>query len=88
MLTQLPGGYLASRLGGRRVLPLGLGAWSAGTLMAGLTGSVGALGATRAVVGLGQAVAPTSIVDMLARIVPKVCARTCWRCVFPTGAIG
>eukprot|EP00955_Chlamydomonas_euryale_P023136 243945-Chlamydomonas_euryale.AAC.2 len=47
------GGYFASRLGGRRVLPVGLGTWSAGTALAALTGTVQALGATRCVGGDG-----------------------------------
>ncbi len=31
MLTQIPGGYVTSRKGGRRVLPFGVGLWSAAT---------------------------------------------------------
>ena len=31
MLTQIPGGYVTSRVGGRRVLPFGVGLWSAAT---------------------------------------------------------
>lgn len=31
MLTQIPGGYITSLFGGRRVLPAGVGLWSAAT---------------------------------------------------------
>ena len=31
MLTQIPGGYVTSRIGGRRVLPAGVALWSAAT---------------------------------------------------------
>ena len=31
MATQIPGGYVTSRLGGRRVLPAGVALWSAAT---------------------------------------------------------
>ena len=31
MLTQIPGGYVTSRVGGRRVLPFGVGLWSVAT---------------------------------------------------------
>jgi hypothetical protein len=46
MLTQIPGGYVTSRKGGRRVLPFGVGLWSAATaavpLLAGtMPGAVG-----------------------------------------------
>ena len=39
LLAQLPGGYFASRLGGRRVLPLGLATWSLATALAPLMAS-------------------------------------------------
>ena len=31
MLSQIPGGYVVSRAGGRRILPVGVGLWSAAT---------------------------------------------------------
>ena len=31
MLSQIPGGYVVSRAGGRRILPVGVGIWSAAT---------------------------------------------------------
>jgi len=72
LLMQVPGGYLASRLGGRRILPLGLATWSSATALVPIMAStVASLCFSRAVVGLGEAVAPTSIVDMIARTVRK-----------------
>lgn len=70
---QIPGGALASLSGGRRVLPYGLGMWSLSTLLAPLAASwsLPALGLSRVCVGLGEACAPTSIVDMLSRVVKK-----------------
>jgi MFS family permease len=48
LLAQLPGGYFASRLGGRRVLPIGLSTWSLGTFIAPLmASSVSTLGISR-----------------------------------------
>ena len=31
MLTQIPGGYIISKMGGRKILPLGVGLWSLAT---------------------------------------------------------
>ena len=31
MLTQIPGGYIIAKKGGRKILPLGVGLWSAAT---------------------------------------------------------
>jgi ACS family sodium-dependent inorganic phosphate cotransporter len=31
MLTQIPSGYISSTIGGRKVLPAGVGVWSAAT---------------------------------------------------------
>lgn len=72
LLAQVPGGYLASRVGGRKTLPAGLALWSAATAAVPFSAvSLSALCLTRATVGMGEAVAPTSIVDMIARVVPK-----------------
>ena len=72
-LMQIPGGALASISGGRRVLPYGLGTWSLSTLLAPLAASVSlpALGLSRVCVGLGESCAPSSIMDMLSRVVKK-----------------
>ncbi|GAX83393.1 hypothetical protein CEUSTIGMA_g10818.t1 [Chlamydomonas eustigma] len=72
LLMQLPGGYFSTRLGGRRVLPIGLGTWSLATALSPvMAATLPTLALSRAMVGLGEAVAPTSIVDMIARIVRK-----------------
>lgn len=71
MLSQLPGGYLASTVGGRRVLPSGVALWSAATCAVPLlAGTVPGLCVARAGVGLGEAVAPSAAIDMVSRVVP------------------
>ncbi len=51
---QLPGGAFASRLGGRRVLPLGLATWSLGTALAPVMAStVSSLALSRCVIDGG-----------------------------------
>ena len=71
ILSQLPGGYLTSRLGGRRTLPAGVTMWSAATAAVPLlAGTVPGLCLSRAAVGLGEAVAPSAATDMASRIVP------------------
>jgi MFS transporter, ACS family, solute carrier family 17 (sodium-dependent inorganic phosphate cotransporter), other len=49
-LSQIPGGYLNSNIGGRRVLPTGVGLWSAATAAVPLVGGFipGAMRQTRA----------------------------------------
>jgi MFS family permease len=39
-LSQIPGGYLNSKIGGRKVLPVGVGLWSIATAVVPLVGSV------------------------------------------------
>lgn len=71
LLMQLPGGYLSTRLGGAYVLPRGLALWSGATAAIPLVaGSLPALCTTRAIMGVGEAVAPSSIIDMITRTVP------------------
>jgi ACS family sodium-dependent inorganic phosphate cotransporter len=71
ILCQLPGGYLASAVGGRAVMPAGVGLWSLATAAVPLlAGTVPGLCAARAAVGLGEAVAPSAATDMVARVVP------------------
>eukprot|EP00210_Caulerpa_lentillifera_P007326 g7002.t1 len=70
-LCQLPGGFLNTKFSGARMLPIGVGFWSLAT--AGvplLRGSVIGLCASRAVVGMGEALAPASLTDMVSAIVP------------------
>jgi ACS family sodium-dependent inorganic phosphate cotransporter len=71
ILSQLPGGYLTSKHGGRKVMPIGVGMWSFATAAVPLLAStVPGLCFSRAAVGLGEAVAPSAATDMVARIVP------------------
>ncbi|KIZ06688.1 hypothetical protein MNEG_1265 [Monoraphidium neglectum] len=71
ILSQLPGGYLTSRFGGRRTLPAGVAMWSAATVAVPyLAATVPGLCLSRSLVGLGEAVAPSAATDMVARIVP------------------
>lgn len=68
----IPGGYIAARHGGSKTLPVGLAVWSLATAAVPTAAfSIFTMCASRAVVGLGEAVAPTSIVDIVARVVPK-----------------
>lgn len=70
-LFQLPSGFLNTRFSGAKVLPVGVGVWSTATAMAPLLGStITGLCATRAVVGIGEAVAPAASTDMVASIFP------------------
>lgn len=71
LLSQIPGGYAASMLGGRTVLPAGVTLWSAAT--AGvplLAGTLPGLFLSRAAVGLGEGVAPSAATDVVARAIP------------------
>ncbi|KAG2451983.1 hypothetical protein HYH02_003754 [Chlamydomonas schloesseri] len=71
MLACIPGGYLASSTGGRLVLPVALATWSAATFVAPLAAAtVPTLSLTRFIVGAGQGVAPSAVVDIVARTVP------------------
>jgi len=71
LAMQVPGGLLSVRMGGRNVLPRGLAVWSTATALIPLVaGNMTALCATRAVMGAGEAVAPSSIIDMISRSVP------------------
>jgi ACS family sodium-dependent inorganic phosphate cotransporter len=71
ILSQLPGGYLSSRYGGRATLPAGVAMWSLATAAVPvLAATVPGLCVSRAAVGLGEAVAPSAATDMVARIVP------------------
>lgn len=71
LLCQLPGGYLCSKFSGRSVMPLGVGMWSAATAsLPILAGSLPGLVFSRALVGMGEAVAPSAATDMVARTVP------------------
>ncbi|GAX80839.1 hypothetical protein CEUSTIGMA_g8274.t1 [Chlamydomonas eustigma] len=71
MLFQLPGGIFSSKLGGRRMLPLGVGLCSLATAgLPLLATTIPGLCISRAAVGLGAAVAPSAATDIIARVVP------------------
>ena len=68
LLAQLPGGYAASRLGGAAVLPAGVGLWSLSTACIPFVGStVPGLFVARALVGLGEGLAPSAATDVIAK---------------------
>lgn len=70
LLSQIPGGYASSLFGGRRILPLGVGLWSAATAaLPTVAGSLPALYISRSLVGLGEGVAPSAATDIVARII-------------------
>ena len=69
--TQLPGGVLAHRFGGHRLLALSFGAWGALALTLPLRpGALGLLGAWRAAVGVAQGLMVPSVHATLALWVP------------------
>lgn len=71
IISQLPGGYLTSKHGGRKVMPAGVTMWSLATAAVPLlAGTVPGLCMSRAAVGLGEAVAPSAATDMVSRVVP------------------
>ena len=70
-LCQLPSGFLNTVFSGARMLPIGVGLWSTATTIVPFQGSsVVGLCASRAVVGIGEAVAPGSLTDLVASVVP------------------
>jgi ACS family sodium-dependent inorganic phosphate cotransporter len=72
ILSQLPGGYLTTKHGGRKVMPAGVTMWSLATAAVPLlAGTVPGLCLSRAAVGLGEAVAPSAATDMVSRVVPQ-----------------
>jgi len=72
ILSQLPGGYLTSKHGGRKVMPGGVAMWSVATAAVPLLATtVPGLCISRAAVGLGEAVAPSAATDMVSRVVPQ-----------------
>jgi len=70
--TQLPGGYIATKVGGAKVLAAGVCLWSLGTLIAPPAAQVSllALCCSRVLVGLGEGVAPSAATTVLARLMP------------------
>ena len=70
-LSQIPGGFLNTKFGGARVLPLGLTFISLATLAIPVAGdNLPALFFARALVGLGEGVVPSAVTDIIARAMP------------------
>ncbi|KAF5836492.1 major facilitator superfamily domain-containing protein [Dunaliella salina] len=71
LLMQIPGSILTTRLGGANVLPRGVSVWSTATACVPFFASnMPVLCGLRAITGLGEAIAPSSIVDIISRAVP------------------
>ncbi|XP_021277652.1 probable anion transporter 6, chloroplastic isoform X1 [Herrania umbratica] len=70
-LSQLPGGWLAKIFGGRKVLEIGVLAWSLATaLVPVLAGFMPGLLLSRILVGIGEGVSPSAATDLIARSIP------------------
>jgi ACS family sodium-dependent inorganic phosphate cotransporter len=71
-LTQIPAGFLASRLGGAKVLSAGVALWSVGTALAPPAAALAlpALCASRLLVGLGEGLAPSAATALLVQFIP------------------
>ena len=70
-LSQIPGGFLNTKFGGARILPLGLTFISLATLAIPLAGdNLPALFFARVLVGLGEGVVPSAVTDIIARAMP------------------
>ncbi|KAG8495677.1 hypothetical protein CXB51_013455 [Gossypium anomalum] len=67
-LSQLPGGWLSKLFGGRKVLEIGVLAWSLATaLVPVLAGFMPGLLLSRVLVGIGEGVSPSAATDLIAR---------------------
>ena len=70
---QLPAGWLASRIGGRRLLPVGVLLFSTFTAVCpGAASNLWALLACRALVGAGEGILPACSVSIIGQTVPEV----------------
>uniref|UniRef100_A0A2P2M794 Inner membrane transport protein yjjL n=1 Tax=Rhizophora mucronata TaxID=61149 RepID=A0A2P2M794_RHIMU len=70
-LSQLPGGWFAKNLGGRKVLEIGVLTWSLATaLLPSLAGFMPGLIFSRILVGIGEGVSPSAATDLIARSIP------------------
>lgn len=74
VLTQIPGGYLADKYGGKQVLSFGVVSWSLMTLLTPFAAStnLGVLLASRALLGIGEGVAMPAMNQIVSQWVPKV----------------
>lgn len=73
VLTQIPGGYLADKYGGKQVLAVGVVVWSAMTLLTPIAAStnIGVLLLARALLGVGEGVAMPAMNNMISKWVPE-----------------
>lgn len=71
--TQIPAGWISTRVGGAKVLMAGVLVWSLGTLIAPPCAKLGilALCASRMLVGLGEGLAPSAATSVLAATIPE-----------------
>ncbi|KAK3258821.1 hypothetical protein CYMTET_32152 [Cymbomonas tetramitiformis] len=80
---QLPGGFLSTGFGGKKVLLGGVFLWSAATAALPLAAhSLPALFVCRGLTGLGEGVSPPAAVDLIAKTVPKTQRSTATAIVF------
>lgn len=72
-LTQIPAGWISTKIGGARVLLFGVLLWSIGTLVAPPLARVSllALCFSRVLVGLGEGFAPSAVTNVMANLVPE-----------------
>mmetsp|Transcript_20703 Transcript_20703/g.62399 ORF Transcript_20703/g.62399 Transcript_20703/m.62399 type:complete len:551 (+) Transcript_20703:239-1891(+) len=71
--TQIPAGWVSTKIGGAKVLLAGVFLWSLGTLVAPPCAKLGilALCASRVLVGLGEGLAPSAATSVLAATIPE-----------------
>ncbi|KAG6502280.1 hypothetical protein ZIOFF_042169 [Zingiber officinale] len=70
-LSQLPGGWLSKFFGGKRVLEVGVLAWSLATIFVPVVaGFMPGLVLSRVLVGIGEGVSPSAATDLIAKFIP------------------
>jgi MFS family permease len=85
VLCLVPMGVVVDKLGTRRVNALGIGVWSAATVLTGLVSSFGALLATRVLMGVGEATTYPAAGRVIHEWIP-VRERALFTTVFNSGA--
>ncbi len=85
VLCLVPMGMVVDKLGTRTVNALGIGVWSAATVLTGLVGSFGALLGTRVVMGVGEATTYPAAGRVIHEWIP-VRERALFTTVFNSGA--
>eukprot|EP01025_Chloroclados_australasicus_P038713 TRINITY_DN3997_c0_g1_i1.p2 TRINITY_DN3997_c0_g1~~TRINITY_DN3997_c0_g1_i1.p2 ORF type:complete len:545 (+),score=92.95 TRINITY_DN3997_c0_g1_i1:374-2008(+) len=72
-LTQIPAGFISTKIGGAMVLSAGVVIWSLGTLLtpSAAHAGIGLLLAMRVLVGLGEGLAPSAVTNVMAVSVPE-----------------